>query len=131
MTNLMPPLVESCISAGFPSPAENYFEEPLDLNSFLIQNPPATFFIKVSGKSMEPEIIEGDILLVDKSANVRNNDIVIAEIDGEFTLKRFFRQGNSALLIPDNKCYPTITLFDSTDSDLRIWGKVMSIIRKY
>lgn len=127
----MPPLVRSCISAGFPSPAENYFEEPLDLNSFLIKNPPTTFFIKVSGNSMEPEITEGDILLVDKSAAVKNSDIVIAEIDGEFTLKRFFRRGSSILLVPDNKCYPTITLSDSTDSDLRIWGKVMSVIRKY
>ncbi len=104
-------------------------ETPLDLNSFLISNPVSTFFMRVIGSSMDPEISEGDIVAVDKSCNIKNSDIVIAEIEGEFTLKRFHRKNGSIYLIPDNKNYPVIKISESTEGC--IWGKIIGVVRKY
>ncbi len=111
-------------SAGFPSPAENYIEERLDLNKYLIKNSESTFFIRVSGDSMiNAGIRNNDILVVDKGVFPNNNSIVIASLDGELLIKKFLKnKSGSCYLKSENINYPPIKL--SSDMDLRIWGVV-------
>ena len=117
------------VSAGFPSPAENYTEGELDLNQYLVTNPPATFFVRVSGDSMiNAGIFHNDILIVDRSIEAKNNDIIIATINGEFTVKRFYIKNNIMKLIPENPIYkPTVI---TAEMDFEVWGKVTSVIHK-
>lgn len=83
-------LFSSYVQAGFPSPAESYVDNALDLNQFLVPNPPSTFFVRVSGDSMNKAgLDDGDLLIVDRSLSPKNNDIVIMRINDEFTVKRF------------------------------------------
>ena len=118
------------ISAGFPSPAENYTDGTLDLNSLLIKNPPATFFVKVSGDSMlDAGINPGDILIVDRSLEVNNNDIIIAAVDGEFTVKRFYKRGKTIKLIPENQSYNEIII--TQEMEFEIWGIVTNVIHRF
>ena len=111
-------------SAGFPSPAENYIEERLDLNKHLIKNSESTFFIRVSGDSMiDIGINNNDILVVDKGIFPSNNSIVIASLDGELLIKKFLKnKSGNCYLKSENTNYPQIEL--SSDMDLRIWGVV-------
>ncbi len=111
-------------SAGFPSPAENYIEERLDLNKYLIKNTESTFFIRVSGDSMiNAGIRNNDILVVDKGIFPTNNSIVIASLHGELLIKKFLKnKSGSCYLKSENTNYPQIRL--SSDMDLKIWGVV-------
>ena len=105
-----PPLMESPVAAGFPSPAEQYAEMPLDLNELLVRNPPATYFVRASGDSMTGAgIRSGDILVVDRSLDAADGSIVIANVDGEFTVKRLRMNGHSraAGLYDDGTRYDT------------------------
>ena len=124
------PIAAANISAGFPSPAENYIDGGLDLNSYLIKNPTATFFVKVSGESMiNAGINPGDILIVDRSLEVRNNDIIIAVVDGEFTVKRFYRKGTVLKLLPENECYTEITI--TSEIEFEVWGVVTNVVHGF
>ncbi len=124
------PLFGNRVKAGFPSPAEDYIEDRLDLNEHLIQHPGATFFVRVSGESMiEAGIQDGDTLVVDKSLDARDNDIVIAALDGEFTVKRLVYRDSHPWLIPCNPEYSEIKLTD--DIDTVIWGVVTSVVHKF
>lgn len=124
------PLMNSVISAGFPSPAGDYKEERLDLNRYLINHPVASYFIRVSGDSMKNAgILDGDILIVDRSLTPHNRSIIIAEINGELTVKRFKTGEGQTWLIPENESYHPI--FISPDDDFSIWGVVTGSIRKY
>jgi DNA polymerase V len=126
---IKPPLAAESVSAGFPSPAENYLEGELDLNKYLVKNPPATFFVRVSGDSMiNAGIYPNDILIVDRSVETKNNDIVIAAVNGEFTVKRFIRIDNCIELRPENPIYKPIIITD--EMDFGIWGRVTSVIHK-
>ncbi len=128
-TVVNPPLSTERVSAGFPSPAENYSDGELDLNQYLVKNPPATFFVRVSGDSMiNAGIFPNDILIVDRSIEVKNNDIIIATVNGEFTVKRFFKNDNSVKLNPENSHYSPIVIHE--EMDFEIWGKVTSVIHK-
>ena len=121
------PFAEGQVSAGFPSPSDNYLEGELDLNSLLINNPPATFFVRANGDSMiDAGINTGDILIVDKSLEPVNRDIVIAVLDGEFTLKRLLIKKDHIILQPENKNYAPIKIDD--DRNFEIWGVVTNII---
>jgi len=121
------PLVLSHISAGFPSPAEDYAESSIDLNEELISNKHATFFVRVVGDSMtDANIKDGDVLIVDKSKNPENNNIVIAILEGEFTVKRLIIKGKTILLQPENEEYKPIEV----KNELIIWGVVTYIIHK-
>lgn len=96
-------LFSSYVQAGFPSPAESYVDNALDLNQFLVPNPPSTFFVRVSGDSMNKAgLDDGDLLIVDRSLTPKNNDIVIMRINDEFTVKRFNKQGDKFFLTPDS-----------------------------
>ena len=121
------PLILSRISAGFPSPAEDYAESSIDLNEELISNKQATFFVRVVGNSMkDANIKEGDVLIVDKSKDPENNNIVIAVLEGEFTVKRLKIKGEKIFLQPENEEYEPIEV----KSELIIWGVVTYIIHK-
>ncbi len=119
------PLQLCKVEAGFPSPADNYIEKELNLHDYLIDKPEATFLVRAKGESMiNAGIFSGDILIVDRSLHAKNNDIVIATINGELTVKKLIKNGKSKfpLLKSENPEYPTIRLTD--DCDIDIWGIV-------
>lgn len=118
------------VVAGFPSPAEQYVEPPLDLNELLIKRPAATFFIRVSGESMIGEgIHDGDILVVDRSLKPANDDVIVASVDGEFTVKTFRKDKEGVHLIPANPDFPVITL--KPGQELDYFGKVTAFVHPY
>tara|TARA_B100000676_G_scaffold113760_2_gene113383 strand:- start:837 stop:1283 length:447 start_codon:yes stop_codon:yes gene_type:complete len=118
-------IYESGISAGFPSPAEDYLDVDLNLHRYLVKNPASTFFIVAKGHSMEKAGIgNDDLLVVDKSLKVKNNDIVIAVVNGEFTVKRYIDLDEKICLRAETEIsdYPDIEISDSVDFE--IWGIV-------
>lgn len=123
------PLYETSIPAGFPSPAEEYLGEKLDLNEYLISNPIATFFARVDGDSMiDAGIFPQDLVVVDRSVTAKHGHIVIAAVNNEFTIKRLCtKQG--IRLIPENKVYQPIVM--TGENELVIWGVVTSLVRKF
>ncbi len=125
------PLVGAKLKAGFPSPADDYVEERLDLNKFLIKNPASTFFARVSGDSMIGSgIYDGDILIIDRSVQPTTNSILVCAIDGEFTIKRIKRIDSETIyLMPDNPEFEPIKV--SRDNNLVIWGVVIYSIHKH
>jgi DNA polymerase V len=121
------PLYFSAVKAGFPSPAEDYADQHLDLNTHLIHHPSATFFLRVSGYSMKNAgILDGDLLIVDRSLEPSNGKIVIAAVNGELTVKRFKKTSEGVFLIAENEDYPPIAL--SASDQLQIWGVVTHAI---
>ena len=122
--------VVGSVVAGFPSPAEQYVKPPLDLNAYLVKRPAATFFIRVEGDSMIGEgIRDGDVLVVDRSLDPANGDVIVAAIDGEFTVKRFVKDRSGVRLEPANPNYPVIRL--RPDQSLDYFGKVTAFIHPY
>ena len=120
-SDLLIPLVNEAVSAGFPSPAEDYIELGVDLNKYLIKNPISTFFLRVSGNSMNNAgIYNNDLLIIDRSINPTPGNIVVALLDGEFTLKRLIKEQNNYYLKADKENYPAISLYEYID--LQIWG---------
>lgn len=123
------PLFTSNVAAGFPSTADNFSEEGLDLNKLLINHRSATYFVKVQGRSMEDaNIFEGDILIVDKSITPTNKAIIIASINGEFTVKRLIKSNEKLYLEPANKSFSKIEI--SPLSNFELWGVVTYIIHR-
>ena len=123
------PLFESSVPAGFPSPAEDHMEGGLDLNELMVRHPTATFFVRAAGDSMTGAgIHSGDILVVDKSLAPEPGNIVIAEVDGEFTVKRLRRDGRTVWLMPENEAFDPIVLGDG--ADLRVWGVVTFVVHR-
>jgi len=128
--NLKIPLLSDSISAGFPSPADDYTEENIDLNDYLISNPFSTFFLRVKGDSMiNAGIKNNDLIIVDKSLNAKPGNIIIAMIDGEFTIKRLSRKDNELYLKAENKNYPDFKF--KNHIDIQIWGVVIYSIHSY
>ena len=120
-STLLIPLVTETISAGFPSPAEDYIELGIDLNKYLIRNPISTFFLRVSGNSMNNAgIYNNDLLIIDRSINPNPGHIVVALLDGEFTLKRLIKKQDNYYLKADKEDYPAINLYEYLD--IQIWG---------
>ena len=123
------PLIETEVSAGFPSPADDYLDLPIDLNEFLIKHPSATFYVRVKGDSMEGAgIRNGDLLIVDRAEEPRNKSIVLGIINGEFTVKRIKKKGDDLLLMPDNPDYKPIKIDDNMD--FQVWGVVTYVVHK-
>ncbi len=120
-------LFEAVVSAGFPSPAADYEEDKLDLNRYLIKNPAATFFVRVTGYSMMGAgIYSGDLLVVDRSLEPKDKSVVIAVIDGELTVKRI-RIGNKKITLqPENENYSVQQITE--DTDFQVWGVVTNVI---
>jgi len=123
------PLVSASVEAGFPSPADDHMERGIDLNEELIRNPAATFLIRVQGESMrDAGIHSGDTLIVDKSVTPYDRQIVVAMIDGEFTVKRFRKRNGKIFLEAENPAFDPIEVGEN--QELTIWGSVTYIIHQ-
>lgn len=129
-TKILRPLFLSGVSAGFPSPAEDYVDRKLDLNELLIKNPAATFFVRVAGDSMTGAgIHDNDILIVDRALEAGSGKIVIAVYNGELTVKRLLQDKNGICLVAENPNYPPLVIAE--ESDCEIWGVVTSVIHQF
>ena len=123
-------LYSNPVSAGFPSPAEDHMDITLDLNEYLIKHPAATFYIYAKGDSMrDAGIYDGDVMIVDRSLNPGSKDVVIAVINGEFTVKRIYKNNNKTYLNPENKDYKSTLITE--DMDFQIWGVVTHAIHSF
>ena len=123
------PFYTEKLSAGFPSPATDYLEKSLDLNEHLIKNPSATFFVEIQGDSMiGAGIHSGDILVVDRSLEAQHGKIVVAVVNGDFTVKRLSWISGKIKLIAENPNYKPIEIKDGTDFE--IWGVATNVIHK-
>ena len=121
------PFYNCLVPAGFPSPADDYIEDKLDLNNYLVKHPSATFFVRVVGESMiGAGIHNNDILIVDRSIEPRHNKIVVVALDGQMTVKRLYRRQKKTILMPENKLFKPIEIVDSTN--ILIWGVVTNVI---
>ena len=121
------PLYQSPVSAGFPSPADDYIEQDINLHDYLIKNPPATFLVRAEGDSMiGAGIFSGDILVVDRSLSAQERNIVIAVVDGDLTVKRIQFTKKGVTLSPENTDYSPIHI--EKDEELSIWGVVTNVI---
>ncbi|MCS6293364.1 MAG: translesion error-prone DNA polymerase V autoproteolytic subunit [Nitrospira sp.] len=115
------------LPAGFPSPADDYIEGKLDLNRHLIKHPAATFFVRVTGDSMvEAGIHSRDILIVDRSLEAIDGNVIIAALDGELTVKRLYKRDQTLRLLPANKNYQPIEI--QAHQSFEIWGVVTNVI---
>ena len=123
------PIFLANVQAGFPSPAEDYLDKTLDLNELLIAHPAATFFVRVSGDSMQNAgIFSGDVLVVDRSLEPADNKIIVAIVNSEFTVKRLKVHEGRISLVPENPAYPILEMKE--ESDFQVWGVVTYVIHK-
>jgi DNA polymerase V len=117
-------------AAGFPAPGDDMVERPLDLNDLLIDNPTATFFVRVSGDSMEGAgIFDGDYLIVDRSVEAKSGMIVVAAVFGELVVKRLSKQGSVPALVSENEAYEPILINEA--EDVYLWGTVVGTARVF
>lgn len=124
------PLVGSSASCGFPSPADDYLDRPLDFNELLIANAAATFAVRIAGESMiGVGLFPNDIAVVDRSVEAYNGCIVLALLDGEFTIKTYHRKAGEVRLMPANRSFREIVV--SEGSSFEIWGVVTKSIRMF
>lgn len=122
-------LIEQGISAGFPSPADDFKEVRISLDKELVKNKEATFYARVSGESMVGAgLDDGDLLVIDRSLNPENGKIAVCFVDGDFTVKRIVKKNNSLFLKPENKNYLKIKIDEN--NKLVIWGIVTYVIKK-
>ncbi|WP_269223633.1 translesion error-prone DNA polymerase V autoproteolytic subunit [Flavobacterium sp. IMCC34518] len=129
-TELQLPYIDAGISAGFPSPADDFIELSIDLNKTLIKNKDTTFFAKVKGHSMKNAgINDGDLLVIDRSLEPQNNKIAVCQIDGEFTVKRIKIEEGAVWLIAENEEYKPIKV--TAENDFIIWGIVINSIKYF
>ena len=124
------PLYTSKVAAGFPSPADDHIEKRLNPSDYLVENDAATFFVRVKGDSMiEAGIFDNDILVIDRSKTQQTGDIILAMLDGEFTVKILDQSKKGINLIPANRNYSTIEV--KKEQSLEIWGVVTGSMRKF
>ena len=122
--------ISGSVVAGFPSPAEQYLEPPLDLNELLVKRPAATYFVRVEGDSMiEAGIHNGDLLVVDRSLRPASGDVIIASVDGDFTVKTYRRDKDGVRLEPANPNFPVIQI--KKGQELDYFGKVTACIHQF
>ena len=123
------PLYADTIAAGFPSPAEDHIEENINLQEYLVEHPSATFFLRVSGHSMkEAGIFHNDLIVVDSAKDPRSGDIVVAEVNGGFTVKTFRQEGTRVFLVPANPDYDPLEI--TPEMDTVVWGVVTFVLHK-
>lgn len=128
--SLAAPLYSSRPAAGFPAPGDDQIERVLDINDLVVQNPSATFFVRVEGDSMEGAgIFSGDVLVVDRSVLPKHDVIVVAAVYGEMVVKRLEARGNTHVLVSENAHYEPIVV--SGNEDCFIWGVVVGSVRKF
>lgn len=123
------PLFVAGVTAGFPSPADDYIEKPLDLNDLVVKHPHATFYVRVEGDSMrDAGIASGDILVVDRALAPTHGKVVVALIEGEFTVKQIHIRDGVVTLMPANAAYAPIVIKEG--SDFQVWGVVTYVIHR-
>jgi DNA polymerase V len=123
------PFYQSNVPAGFPSPAEDFMDLDLNLQEYLVQHPSATFCVRVTGDSMQNAgIYSGDVMVVDRALEPQNNTIVLAILDGEFTVKRIQKKGQELYLKPENSKFKPIQITE--EMNFQVWGVVTHIIHK-
>jgi DNA polymerase V len=123
------PFYAEPVRAGFPSPADDYVEGLLDLNEYLVHDEPGTFMVRVEGDSMiDAAILPDDVLVVDRGLAPADGDIVVAEVDGDFTVKELRREFGRVALIAHNQAYPAIILNEG--QELIVFGVVTAVVRK-
>lgn len=123
------PIFSSLVAAGFPSPADDYLEGTIDLNTYFIQNPSSTYIVRIKGDSMiKAHIQDGDMLVVDKSIKPVPGHIVVALLNGEFVVKRLHKEGTKNFLKAENDKYPLIEI--TPECDFRVWGVGIHVMRK-
>lgn len=121
-------LMSQSVKAGFPTPAEDYVEDKMDLNEYIVKHPASTFFVRASGNSMKNiGIGDGDLLVVDKSLEAKDSSIVIASINSEFTVKRVKKIRGGLYLVPESEEFQPIKI--SSEDDFLIWGVVTTVIK--
>jgi DNA polymerase V len=121
------PLMSSTVTAGFPSPADDHLDLPIDLNEYLVKHPAATFYVRVQGDSMDDAgIHQGDLLIVDRAEPYTMGSIVLAVLDGEFTVKKLMEKNDSLYLLSSNTAYHPIKI--ETETDFKVWGVVTYIV---
>ena len=127
-SRLAVPFATGPAECGFPSPADDYLDNPLDFNELLVTNPAATFAVRLAGESMiGAGLFPGDIAVVDRSVAPTNNCIVLALLDGEFTVKRYRRSNGTVILAPENASFAPIII--TAERAFEIWGVVTRSIR--
>jgi len=123
------PLFSGTVQAGFPSPADDHLDKTLDLNEHLVSNPASTFFVKAKGDSMKDAGIQsGDLMIVDRSIAPKDRQIVVAMLDGEFTVKRLRRKQGQVYLVAENQAFQPIEITE--EQELIIWGVVTFVIHQ-
>ena len=121
------PLYSNKVADGFPSPADDYLEDKIDLNQYLIKHPASTFLVRASGESMKGAgIFPDDILVVDRSLKAENGKVVIAVVDNELTVKRYRKKGKNIILEPENEAFDPIVI--PRESEAFVWGVVTNVI---
>lgn len=129
MTNKIP-FLTSAVCAGFPSPADDYIEDTLDLNKFLIRQKDSTFFMTVEGDSMiDVGIFSGNILIIDRSIKTFENKVVVVVLNGEFTVRTFVKKQGRIFLVPANKKYSVVEIVEGMDFE--VWGVVTTVLNKF
>lgn len=122
------PFALASVPAGFPSPADDYLDRPLDFNELLIVHPASTFAVRIVGDSMTGAgIFPGDIAVIDRAVTATDGRVILAVLDGEFTVKRYRKKGNVAWLEAANDAYDDIPL--TADRDFQVWGVIKNSIR--
>ena len=118
------PVIDGGISAGFPSPAQDFLDKAIDLNEEVVRNPASTYFARVKGRSLEGIMLfDGDILVIDKSLTPVINDLVVCIVDGDFAVKFLIQKGEDMYLKSANREFSPIKI-ESIGQEVRIWGKV-------
>ena len=128
--HLLPQQAAEAVHAGFPSPAQGYYNGPVDLNRHLMRDPTATFLVRVSGDSMTGAgIFPGDIVVINRARNATSGCIVLALLNGEFTIKRNLVRNQVVTLLPENKAYQDIVVGEG--QEFEVWGVVTRSIRMF
>jgi len=123
------PFYKESVPAGFPSPAEDFMDLDLNLQEYLIQHPSATFCVRAVGDSMiKAGIHSGDVMVVDRALEPKNNNVVLAVLDGEFTVKRIQKKKDQLFLVPENDDFSSILVTE--EMDFHVWGVVTHVIHK-
>jgi DNA polymerase V len=124
------PLYASAPAAGFPAPGDDMVEATLNIHDLLVKHPPATFFVRVEGDSMEGAgIFSGDILVIDRSLPYQHGNIVVAAVQGGLVVKRLRIDGDARYLVSENPAYPPVRL--SEEEDCYVWGVVTGSVRQF
>ncbi len=116
------------VPAGFPSPAQDYIAKRIDLNELLIKHPGSTFYVRAEGDSMFPDICDGDLLVIDRNAEIANGTTVLACLNSEFCIKKFYRRSDGSIeLVSVNPAYESVNLPD--ECVFEVWGKITAAIK--